>query len=470
MKRIALLALLALLSCPLALAADKRPAFAHAAPLALEAGGAIYALTLAPEVYRGMARRDLGDLRVLNGAGEEVPHALERLAATETKAGSSVALAFFPVSAPAGRSSDNLSMSVERRPDGTLRAAMTSGGQRAAGSTVSSYVIDASGVAVALRELRFEWPAEPEGSTLDARIEASDDLRTWRPAGSGPLLVLRRGETVLERRAVDISPSRAKYFRLSWRSGQNDPKLTGVAAQTVDAFADTQRAWLRFEGVAGLKPGEYVFELPPSLPVDRLRFELPQQNTVVSAFLAAQDRPASPERAVTSAVLYRMEHGGVKLENPELRIAATAEKRWLLRVDARGGGLGGGMPALSAGWLPHRVVFVARGAGPFQLAFGNPDTASSAMAVTSLVPGHAADKPVAAMEAKLGVVTTREIPVQTPALAARDFVEQMDRKKLWLWGSLILAVLVIVGMAWRLTRDMPGPGEPPKPRPPGEVR
>jgi hypothetical protein len=92
------------------------------------------------------------------------------------------------------------------------------------------------------------------------------------------------------------------------------------------------------------------------------------------------------------------------------------------------------------------------------------------MAVTALLPGHASDKPVAALGAKLGAVATREIPAQTPVVAARDYVEQMDRKKLWLWGSLLLAVLVIVGMAWRLTREMPAPGEPPKSRPPGEVR
>jgi hypothetical protein len=52
----------------------------------------------------------------------------------------------------------------------------------------------------------------------------------------------------------------------------------------------------------------------------------------------------------------------------------------------------------------------------------------------------------------------------------RGYFEQMDRKKLWLWGSLLLAVLVIVAMAWRLTREMPPPGAPREPRPPGEMR
>jgi hypothetical protein len=466
-----LIPLLVLLACPAALAApEKLPQFLHSAPLLLEGKGAIYATILPAEVYRGIARRDLGDLRVLNGAGEVVPHALERQAGTEKKAGSSLSLAFFPLLGAGGRPVEDLKLSVERRPDGSLKAVIATGDRRAPEPRVIGYLIDASAVTTSLRELRFTWEAGPEGTSLDARIEASDDLRSWRAAGSGPLIVLRRGDAVLERRAIEFGPLRAKYFRLSWRAGQNDPKFAGVLAQFVDAAADTPRAWLRFEGATGVKPGEYVFELPQSLPVDRLRFDLPQENTVVSASLVAQERPGGPERSIASAVLYRMEQGERKLINPDLQIAATGEKRWVLRVDARGGGLGGGMPALNAGWLPHRLIFVARGEEPFQLVFGNADAASSAMAVPSLVPGHSTDKPVAALSAGLGEVVTREIPAQTPVVAARDYVEQMDRKKLWLWGSLLLAVLVIVGMAWRLTREMPSPGEPPKPRTPSEFR
>jgi hypothetical protein len=454
MKRIPLLALAI---CSAAFAA---PQFHHTAPLLLEGKGAIYATLLPAEVYRGIARRDLGDLRVLNGAGEVVPHALERQAATERKAGSSLPLAFFPLLGAAGRPVEDLKLTVERKPDGTLKAVVATGGGRAPQPRVVGYLIDASAATASMRELRFAWEAGSEGTTLDARLEASDDLRSWRAAGSGPLIVLRRGEVVLERRALELRPQRAKYFRLSWRPGQNDPKLSGVTAQFVDAASDTPRSWLRFEGAAGAKPGEYVFELPPGLPVDRLRFELPQENTVVSASLVAQERPGAPERRIASAVLYRMQHGELKLVNPDLQVAAAGDmagekKRWLLRVDARGGGLGSGMPALQAGWIPHRLVFVARGEAPFQAVFGNPDAVSGAMPVQSLVPGHATDKPVPALGARFGDVATRELPALTPAVVAQNYFEEMDRKKLWLWGSLVAAVLVIVGMAWRLTREMP---------------
>jgi hypothetical protein len=165
-----------------------------------------------------------------------------------------------------------------------------------------------------------------------------------------------------------------------------------------------------------------------------------------------------------------MEHRGQKLVNPDLEIAATAEPRWILRVDARGGGLGSGTPVLLAGYVPHRLVFVARGAPPFRAQFGNKDAVPAALAVQTLVPGYAADKEIQALSARLGEVRTHEIVKPTAAEAARNYAGQIDEKKVWLWSALVLAVLVIVGMAFKLTRQLPAPGEPPKPRVPGEIR
>ena len=213
----------------------------------------------------------------------------------------------------------------------------------------------------------------------------------------------------------------------------------------------TRRALARFEAAAGAKPGEYVFELPQSIPVERLRFDLPQENTVVSASLVAQERAGGPERRITSAVLYRMAHGEQKLVNAELQIPPTPEKRWVLRVDARGGGLGSGMPVLHAGWVPHRLVFVARGEPPFRIVFGNPDAAP---APCRCRPGsRPCDRKAGFSAGGAPWGGARAGSAQaTAADTARGYFEQMDRKKLWLWGSLVLAVLVIVGMAWRLTR------------------
>lgn len=449
-----------------AAAPERVPDFRHSAEIALEGRGAIYVLDLPEAAYAGMARRDLGDLRVLNGAGEIVPHALLRPAASESRPAAPLAVSFFPLYGTAGRALEDLALRVERKADGTVSAVVAPGGQRAAGRRLLGYVIDASAASAATRELRFDWPAGPEGTSVGLRVEASDDLKSWRPLASGPLIVLRQGELLLERRAIELPPTRAKYFRVAWRPSDEELKLAGVAAVPVDATSERPRSWSRAIPAALAKPGEYLFELPASLPVDRLRFELPNENTVAAVTLAVQDRPNGPERALRSAVLYRMQERGEQLVNPDLEIAPTLAPRWVMRVDMRGGGLGGGMPALQAGWLPHRLVFVARGEPPFRAVFGNAEAKPVGFTVQSLVPNYAADKPLPALPAHLGAVQTRELAEPTPADVLRGYYEQMDSKKMWLWGSLILAVLVIVGMAWRLARQMSAPADPGKRRPP----
>lgn len=455
--------------CALA-APEPQPEFRHAADLVLEGRGAFHALELPQAVYRGVERSDLGDLRVLNAAGEVVPHALLRAPATQRKPGAALELPMFPLFGTAGRPSEELALRVERRPDGTLSALVAPGPRGDKSRRLLGYVIDATAATVPLRELRFEWSAAAEGETLDVRLEASDDLQSWHGVGSGKLVVLRQGELLLERRGVEITPSKAKYFRVGWRAAREDLVFQRVAAVPVDATTDAARAWYRAPGAPADKPGEFAFALPPALFVDRLRFELPQENAIAGASILLQERTGGPARALTSATLYRLQHQGEMLINPDLEIAPTAARRWVLRVDTRGGGLGSGAPVLVAGYLPHRLVFVARGDGPFRLAFGDAQAQPTAMAIQALVPGYAADKPLPALRAQLGPIATREQPAPGTLEALRAYVARLDARKLWLWGALLLAVLVIVGMGWRLARQLPKNGEPLPPRPPYETR
>ena len=225
------------------------------------------------------------------------------------------------------------------------------------------------------------------------------------------------------------------------------------------------------EGAAGAKAGEYAFELPRSLPVDRVRFDLPQENTIAAASLVAQEKPGAPERPISSFVLYHLEHRGEKLLNPVLGITPTREPRWILRVDARGGGLGGGLPTMHAGWVAQRLVFVARGEPPFRLQFGDADAKATALSVETIVPGYSPDKPLAALEARSGEILS--VPVAPPATrieALREQVEQVDRKKALLWGALIAAVLLIVVMASKLSKQLPPPRDEAPPKRPFDQR
>lgn len=451
-------------------AADPLPEFRHTAEIALEGRGAFYALELPEAFYRGVARSDLGDLRVLNGAGEVVPHALLRAPSTERRASAPLATPLLPLYGPPGAAGEQLALRLERRRDGSVKAFVASRSSRATPGQLLGYVIDASAATLPLRALRFDWPAGAEGSTLEVRVEASDDLQSWRGVGEGRLLVLRQGELVLERREVALTPTKAKYFRVLWRSAPEGFALTAVAALTVDESSQAKRMWTEVAGIATGKPGEYAFELPAGLSVDRLRFALPQENTVVAATVLLQERPGAAARVLKTATLYRMQHQGEHLTNPELEVPPTLAPRWLLQVDARGGGLGSGAPVMQAGWLPQRLVFVARGEPPFRAVFGSAEARSSAQAVQTIVPGYKSDEPLTAFAARLGEIRSVEPRVKSAAEVVQDYFARMDEKKLWLWLSLLAAVAVILAMGWRLTRQLPHAGDALPPRPPHEMR
>ena len=85
-------------------APDREPRledFARAIDLTPTQPRAVHTALLPIEVYRGVTRADLGDLRVFNAGGQPVPHALRTLDAPDDREDRFVDLRFFPIESPA---------------------------------------------------------------------------------------------------------------------------------------------------------------------------------------------------------------------------------------------------------------------------------------------------------------------------------------------------------------------------------
>jgi hypothetical protein len=155
---------------------------------------------------------------------------------------------------------------------------------------------------------------------------------------------------------------------------------------------------------------------------------------------------------VTSAVVYRLRHDGQEVTSPEIAVRGGGERYWLLRVDQRGGGVGAGMPVLNIGWVPQKLVFAARGAGPFQLAYGSREAKTASYPIHALIPGYKTDSELKVKAAALGEQVTLAGPARLRA--------PLDYRKWALWATLILGVSVLGWMAYRLSRQIaePRPG------------
>ena len=441
-----------LLAPSVAFAAERPADFAYGIPIEIDTRDALYEIELPAAVYRGVTRADIGDIRVFNGQGEVVPHAFRPPAQTIA----AVSLPVFPLYGEANENLEDLSVRINKRGDGTIIDIQ----KRAKGSgpigRLRGYLIDASSLKPAIAALRFDWDMASESFVGQVRVEGSDDIAAWTILADKAVLArLTFGGHHVERNRVDLRFAKFKYLRVSWPTSQAPLESLSAAAEPVANVIASRRVW---ETIAGSeipgKKGEYSYDLSGHFPFDRLRVELPQVNSLVQLEILARATASEGWRHVTSATAYRLRDRDAEVKSQEIAISSRGERYWLLRADQKGGGVGSGVPAIQIGWVSQKLVFVARGDGPFQLAFGNAGTKPAAYPIESLIPGYKTDAEFKVKPATLGVPMT--ISGAARLRAAWNY------KKLALWGSLIFGVMLLGWMAFRLSRQLAKPPTNPK--------
>jgi len=440
-----------------AFCAESPSGFAYGISIRADAKEALYRLELPRAVYRGAVRRDLGDLRVFNGAAEVVPHAFRPRATTEVQKREPVALPFFPLYGEDAKQLNGLSLRVERRPSGTIIKLDERSGKQVS-KKLLAYLVDAAALRDPVRALELEIRSGA-AYAANVSVEASDDLSSWRTvAAQAPLLSLQHGGAKLEQRRIEFPSRKAKYLRISWTGMPAGAELGALRAERGDARIDVARQW---ETVAGHpvadKAGDYSFDTQGVFPADRVRFELPQVNTVVQVQLFSRARNDAPWQSVSRATAYRLRREGAEVANPDLTISENADRYWLLRADQKGGGLGAGEPKLLLGWIPNEIVWVARGEPPFTLAYGSRDAKPSAYAIESLVPGYRSDSELDAKVASTEpAASVKSVEADAPTVLGgqRALEERVDVKRWTLWAALALGVAFLGWMAWRLLGQM----------------
>lgn len=453
MKRIASI----FVGAALALAAHAQtPAdFAYRRPLATTVDGAFVRVEVPAAVYEGALRNDLGDVRVFNGDGAPVPLAWLARPAAAREAAAPVSLPMFPLRVERDRADlGDLTLRIRRDAGGTSVDVATRDGAPVAGERIVGYLVDASETASTPTALTV---ALPEGANVSTRVrvDGSDDLAAWRTLASGaPILAVDFGGRRLSRERVDLAPGPAKYLRITVEPGQPALAIAGVRGELADRLVDPARQSRRIDGAADASSaGSYLFDLGGALPVDRIALDLPDINTVAPAQVFARRSANDAWRLVGSTVFYRLrQQDGSATSNPPWPVPVETARFWKVDIDPRAGGLGGKPPALTAMWVPQSLVFAARGAGPFELAYGSAQAKPAALPIDTLVPGFDARR----TPATFAVATVGESTVP-PALAALR--QPVDVKRWLLWAALGLATLVLGGMAYALSKQMRAPAE-----------
>jgi hypothetical protein len=143
--------------------------------------------------------------------------------------------------------------------------------------------------------------------------------------------------------------------------------------------------------------------------------------------------------------VYDLQNNGATLRNRAVMIAPNTDRYWRMQTHTAGG-IGQGAPTLQVGWVPQEVTFVARGHGPFQLAFGSASTRSAASPLHTLLADPSI--PISVGAATVGAL--RELGGTTQLAVKRE----LPWKTWGLWAVLIAAVGVLGTVAYRLSREL----------------
>ena len=401
---------------------------------------AAYRFALPLTVYQNTFREDLGDLRVFNADGGVVPFSLSWPAAQSLIHKTPIAVSMFPLHEGARILVDGVHLTINSA--GSAVNLQTQNGT-ATKAAVRQYLLDARALDTTLSALQLAWPEGSAEYTGRLAIEVSDDLAAWRSlVATAPIANLRANDRTLIENRAEFSPTKAKFWRLSWLGTAPSFELTGVLAEPAARIAEPDRASLEVSGVADPKnPREYTFDLGAHLPVSRANVLLPDPNSVIDVELSSRSTPSAPTRVITRSGFYRLKTPEAEQQNTPVEISPDTDRYWRARIVGSGNSPQSPL-RLHVEWVPNEVTFLAQGHAPFLFAYGNA-SADRAEADLSHLPNELEIAP-----ATLG-------PAQATGGASRLIAKPAPFPwvRVALWSVLLLAVTVLSWMAYRIAKD-----------------
>lgn len=429
--------------------AQEAPAdFTTQVPLSVSGDGPWYRLELPLAVQLNARQADLGDVRVFNAAGEPQAYALSRQASQRSESRKVTDVKWFPLYAADTRQTLP-GVVMKTTTEGTLVEIKPSAAAKPGQQVLRGWVLDASAIKAPLQQLSLDWSREQEGFQRFS-IEASDDLQHWESWGDGQVARLSFADERVEQHDVSLPGQSARYLRLVWQ-GQAAPLLTSAKlASATRSSLPMPLVWSQPLAGTRVKAGEYSWQLPTGLSVERLRIELRQPNTLAPVTVSGRSDSKQAWQPLSNGLLYRLTQNGQDVVQDELPLPGQVVHQLNLQVDERGGGLGTEAPALRFAVRATQLVFLARGEPPFTLALGNASVKAANLPLSTLIPDYSAERLKALGQAKVAGDIVATSPV---VVAAVD--HGPNWKKLGLWAVLLLGVVALGAMAYSLLRKPP---------------
>lgn len=428
--------------------------FAYIADIDTHNNTPYYEVEIPSEVYKTVSRIDLGDLRVLNGDGQVVPHglrmtAIKRNTNTETKN-----VPFFPLYQQAGESVTDLHLNIKRNHQGEVINIHSSLPKDTKGNVLTGYLLDLRQWKKPVSQLKFSWKNTDGASFIrKLNISKSTNLERWRSIARGKTLVnLTYQNHQLSENTINLSSSSSNYLRLLFSDQKPGLELESIEVSYTKSYSQRQRNWQPVDLKKTQNAGEFSFQNKIKSLTHQLDIKLPEQNTVVRVKVLSRSNDEHQWRYRGSTLLYRLSVNGTDIEKSKINISTTRDTKWLLRFDQQGGGIGSGLPEVKFSWQPQQLVFIARGQAPYRMVWGSAKINPVVINANQLLPATSEDITSTNMISQAELLSDTIRSINKKALEPKS--KEINWRHWILWAALIAAALMLIFMAVRLMKKM----------------
>lgn len=356
--------------------------FASGQEIAIPSGQPFFRFDLPDDVYSQTAWPDLRDIRVFNGAGEQVPFA-RLLPVSGKQERRRVVLQSFRLESKTPGGLPSIELDTHDR---GVKVRVAPGATVDAGAEYLLAVADQD-LKTPITRLFLEWQDETSNWQQRVTVSVSSDLDQWRTvASSRPLLDLRtpdgqrlkHGEIAVE----PTTPQSARYWKLRFAPGFS-PTLTNIDGEVTNAAPPP--AGVRLDAEARRDTdGSGIYTLQSKQPVARIRITPAAVNSVLPILLEGMGADEDAWQPIARTVAYRLNQNGVEEYSDPVPLEGRLLKA--IRLRPLNTSWGPSIPLVEIERDPVTLVVNARGAGPFLLAWGSRAADEGSVPLRMLVP------------------------------------------------------------------------------------
>ena len=442
--------------------------------------GPFFQLSLPQNIYPKSSFADLRELRIRNANGEFVSYAWKQTDPIPPQ-WDSRDVPIFPITDPTPSASE-ISAQLNQNSDGSLSAkiALKAKDEKTQPQQIQSWIIDTSQIKGQLLQAHFTIPNEAN-AMFPYTLEQSDDLLHWRTIATHQQLIqLKYQDKLIQNLELGLNQISTRYLRLRW----DDPKQNVLIEKVIIVSQALSNRPPLLEWSARIKAKSCTllfcdYALPPHTPIDALRISLNENNTLAQVtiqglnshvkdyhrlhdrnplFLLRHQRqaitaPNMQEAWIQESTVFRLSLANGEAISPDLAMDGNVYEALRLRHYQSIANLGQTPPEIQIASIPRQLVFLAHGAAPYTLEWGNAQSSytkqGAPIALSILIPQRFLADVIKEDTAEV------QIPINTNTTANPQALPTPPKApRWWLWASLGLALILLSAMIVSLFRTM----------------